>query len=65
MEPHGLNKASNTNRGDSFGYSVSISGDTIVVGAYWEDSPATGVNGTQGDGSTNSGAAYVFVREHL
>jgi hypothetical protein len=42
---------------------VSISGDTIVVGVYWEDSSASGVNGTQTDNhASNSGAAYVFVR---
>ena len=27
-------KASNTGAGDYFGYSVAISGDTVVVGAY-------------------------------
>jgi hypothetical protein len=55
-------KASNPGVADYFGYSVSISGDTIVVGAYLEDSNATGVNGTQDNGATASGAAYVFVR---
>jgi hypothetical protein len=56
-------KASNTNPSDSFGYSVAVSGDTVVVGAHGEDSNATGVNGNQGDNSaTESGAAYVFVR---
>ncbi len=40
-----------------------MSGDTVVVGAYNESSNATGVNGNQSDNSaTNSGAAYVFVR---
>ncbi len=61
-------KASNTGGafplGDSFGHSVSISGDTVVVGAYEEDSNATGVNGDQNNNSAaNSGAAYVFVRD--
>jgi hypothetical protein len=57
-------KASNTGAGDQFGSSVAISGDTIVVGARQEDSNATGVNGTQADNAaTDSGAAYVFVRE--
>jgi uncharacterized protein YkuJ len=57
-------KASNTGDGDHFGCSVSISGDTIVVGAYQEDSSATGVNGDQSnDNADNSGAAYVFVRQ--
>ena len=31
-------KASNTGAGDSFGYSVSLSGDTLAVGASLEDS---------------------------
>jgi hypothetical protein len=57
-------KASNTDGGDEFGYSVAISGDTIVVGAYEEDSSATGVNGNQQDNSANgAGAAYVFTRD--
>jgi hypothetical protein len=56
-------KASNTETGDQFGEAVSISGDTIVVGAPSEDSNATGVGGTQSDNSAlNAGAAYVFVR---
>jgi hypothetical protein len=56
-------KASNTGEDDSFGGSVAISGDTVVVGAVNEDSNATGVNGNQGDNSLrDSGAAYVFVR---
>ena len=56
-------KASNTDVTDLFGYSVAVSGDTVVVGAYSEDSSATGVNGDQGDNSAaGSGAAYVFVR---
>jgi hypothetical protein len=56
-------KASNTEAGDQFGYSVAISGDTIVVGANIEDSSATGVNGNQADNSAGqSGAAYVFTR---
>ena len=36
---------------DLFGYSVSVSGDTAVVGAYQDD-----------DSGSNSGSAYVFVR---
>ncbi len=56
-------KASNTEVGDGFGWSVAISGDTIVVAADSEDSGATGVNGNQSDNSVgNSGAAYVFTR---
>lgn len=56
-------KASNTGAYDSFGWSVAISGDTIVVGAHQEDSAATTVNGNASDNSaSNSGAAYVFKR---
>jgi hypothetical protein len=56
-------KASNTGAGDRFGFSVAVSGDTVVVGAYQEDSNATGVNGDEADDSaSNAGAAYVFVR---
>lgn len=35
----------------SFGYSVAMDGDTVVVGAYWHHTPVTG-----------GGAAYVFVK---
>ncbi len=56
-------KASNTDPGDRFGQSASICGDTIVVGAPHEDSPATGINGNQTvNGASGAGAAYVFVR---
>jgi hypothetical protein len=56
-------KASNPGSGDKFGCSVSISGDTIVVGAPYEDSSATGVNGDgDDDNASGSGAVYVFVR---
>ena len=39
--------------GDRFGSSVSVSGDTIVVGAAY-----------RGDNGSQSGAAYVFVKPH-
>jgi hypothetical protein len=56
-------KASNTDESDGFGITVSISGDSLVIGAVHESSGATGVNGNQDDNSTViSGAAYVFVR---
>jgi hypothetical protein len=56
-------KASNTEAGDSFGFHLAISGDTLLIGAYGEDSNATGVDGSQADNSTSqSGAAYVFTR---
>ncbi|MGL4401259.1 MAG: InlB B-repeat-containing protein, partial [Luteolibacter sp.] len=56
-------KAANTEASDSFGGSVSISRDDILVGARLEDSNATGINGNQSDNSAqSSGAAYLFVR---
>ncbi|MCC6139643.1 MAG: FG-GAP repeat protein [Nitrospira sp.] len=56
-------KASNAGAGDRFGSAVTLSGDTLVVGAYQEDSAATGINGFQTDNSAaDSGAAYVFMR---
>jgi hypothetical protein len=56
-------KASNTEAGDGFGYSLGLSGDTLAVGAYGEDSAAAGVNGDPSNNSmADSGAAYVFER---
>ncbi|HBR53419.1 MAG TPA: integrin [Flavobacteriaceae bacterium] len=58
-------KASNTGGSDIFGYSLSISGDglTLVVGAYLEDSNATGINGTQTNNTAGeSGAVYIFTK---
>ncbi len=56
-------KASNTDDRDSFG-SIALSGDTLAVGAFGEDSAATGINGDQSDNSTDgTGAVYVFTRD--
>jgi len=56
-------KALNTDAGDEFGKSVALSGDTLAVGAPFESSMATGINGDQTDNSApKSGAVYVFVR---
>jgi hypothetical protein len=56
-------KASNTGAGDIFGYNVALSGDTLAVGAYREDSAAQGVGGDQDDDTASaSGAVYVFRR---
>jgi hypothetical protein len=51
-----------TQAGDEFGYSVAVSGDTVIVGAHLEGSGTTGVKSTPDENATNSGAAYVFVR---
>ena len=46
---------------DQFGWSVDLSGDTLVVGAPLEQGSATGVNGDPLDNSLEwAGAAYVF-----
>ena len=56
-------KASNTGAGDNFGWSVALAGDRLAVGAPWESSNATGVNGNQADNSApGAGAVYVFTR---
>ena len=56
-------KASNTGFNDNFGGVLALSADsrTLVVGAWLEDSSATGINGDQWDDSAGqSGAAYLF-----
>ncbi len=59
-------KASNNDASDRFGISVSVSSDTIVVGATWEDSNQTTItNGTSAssdNNNPNSGAVYVYKR---
>eukprot|EP00808_Paulinella_micropora_P030543 g17195.t1 len=56
-------KPSNTDSADQFGYAVSVSGNTLVVGATGEDSCAKGINGDGWDnGCSDEGAAYVFAR---
>jgi hypothetical protein len=56
-------KASNTEYLDMFGKSVALSGDgeTLAVGAAWEDSNATGIAGQQADNShPDAGAVYLY-----
>jgi hypothetical protein len=58
-------KASNPGELDSFGITLALSanGSTLAVGAEFEDSGATGINGNQRDESApGSGAVYVFTR---
>lgn len=57
-------KASNTGAYDQFSrVAISADGNTLVVGAYYEQSAATVVNGDQFDDSApEAGAAYVFTR---
>jgi hypothetical protein len=57
-------KASNAGVGDHFGGAVALSGDgsVLCVGAYWEDSNATDLDGDQLDDSAGSaGAVYAFT----
>ena len=55
-------KASNTGTNDRFGSSVSLSadGNTLAVGALFEDGSATNVGGADDNGTDNAGAVYVF-----
>ncbi len=58
-------KASNTGSGDLFGATVALSADgtTLVVGAFGEESAATGINANQADNTASqSGAVYAFTR---
>jgi FG-GAP repeat protein len=56
-------KATNTDAGDAFGKSITLSGDgaTLAVGAWNEDSSAKGIGGNPADNTaSNSGAVYVY-----
>ena len=58
-------KASNTDANDSFGSSLDLSadGNTLAVGAQYEDGNSKGLNGNEVDNSEeNSGAVYIFSR---
>lgn len=56
-------KGANTGGGDHFGEALSLSGNTLAVGAFREDSVTTGINGNPAnEAALDSGAVYVFVR---
>jgi hypothetical protein len=60
-------KAANNDSEDLFGWSVALEGDTLVVGAYGEDSNQTTITNDNSTASTNdsnseSGAVYVYKR---
>ena len=50
--------ASDREAGDRFGSAVSVSGDYLLVGAYWKDTPGTSED-------DNTGAAYMQHVEHV
>jgi K319-like protein/FG-GAP repeat protein len=69
-------KATNNEAFDFFGSGIAIDGNTLVVGAQYEDSCATGINGNQNDNSCahppdfvdtfpppthGAGAVYVYA----
>jgi hypothetical protein len=59
-------KATNTASGDGFGSSIAMSsdGNTLAVGAFGEDSSASGIGGDQADdAATQAGATYVLGRD--
>jgi hypothetical protein len=59
-----LLQGSNTERYDRFGVSVALSNNTLVVGAGYESSASTAINGDQDDNSASeSGAVYVFEQD--
>lgn len=56
-------KASNAQFEDNFGVSLALSGDTLAVGADFEDSSDIGMNGDEAlDDAQESGAVYLFTR---
>lgn len=58
-------KASNTDAGDRFGYTIAISGNgnTVAVGAYNEDGGSAALAGDESDNSaTEAGAVYLYQR---
>ncbi len=59
------NSEANSENWDVFGSSVSLNtdGSVLAVGAPWEGSTATGINGDQSDNSADgAGAVYLFSR---
>lgn len=53
-----------TGTGDNFGSAIALSGATLAVGAWAEDSAATGIDGSQDNNDAeDSGAVYLFERD--
>jgi hypothetical protein len=57
-------KASNPDDTDGFGVALALAGDTLVVGAPFEDGAGTGIDPSPEHGpGGNMGAVYIFSRE--
>lgn len=59
---HSYLKSFNLDADDRFGTSVAIQGDTLMVGAFAEDSSTRVVNGPDNNDSGFDGAVYEFTR---
>jgi trimeric autotransporter adhesin len=56
-------KSSNSEADDFFGVAIAVDGNTLVIGAPFEDGGAAGTGGDQNDDSLpDSGAVYIFRR---
>jgi hypothetical protein len=57
-------KASNTDAGDQFGYSLAQSSDsfTLAVGAHGEAGSSPGIDGADNNNTLYSGAVYLFTK---
>jgi hypothetical protein len=53
-------QAKNPGANDAFGTSIGLTLESLVVGAPFEDSAATGWNGNGGDGAVDTGAVYTL-----
>lgn len=60
-------KASNSEAGDLFGFSVALSadGNTLAASSYDEDGSARVINGPDDNAANAAGAVFVFERERM
>jgi hypothetical protein len=57
-------KADSLGLNDQFGFTVDVSGDTLLTSSFYEDSAATGINGNpSNDAATSAGAVYLYVAD--
>lgn len=59
-EPRAFVRAEETGQDDGFGHAVALQGNTLVVGALFEDGADR--DDPSSNGSVDSGAVYVFTR---